>query len=53
MEWNNFVEFSKSQMCQTAEKIITETENSWKHKILEIPIYWKKVKLPKIFIPEI
>ena len=34
-------------MCQNAEKIITETENSRKIKIPEISIYRKKIKFPK------
>ena len=40
-------------MCYNAQKIITETENSQKMKIAEISISRKKIKLPKIFIPEV
>ena len=53
MGWHNFADFSKSRMCQNAEKIITETENSRKMKIAEISISQKKIKLPKMFLPEI
>ena len=40
-------------MCQNAKKIINEIENSQKMKIVEIPIFRKEIKLPKIFILEI
>ena len=53
MGWNNFAEFSKSGMCQNAEKIITETENSQEIKTAAILISRKKKKLPKMFIFEI
>ena len=40
-------------MRQNAEKIFTKTENSRKTKIAEISISRKRIKLPKMFIPEI